>query len=316
MNTKTFKEELLKSGIFRKVSTAYQYRCQYCPYCGDARYHLYVKIKTDDDSPVVYNCKKCNASGYINQRFLEYYGLEDLKIPRFNGGFHGGKIDNGKISVKEKKYVIDENVNCDDVLEYIGGRLGIVMNMDDLKVCQYMWNPYGYAKSVLGFYGGTRFFEERCWFKLTNGGIIGRYMGNDDSVMRWKQCKTNKLIGGGLYQLSLPVDTGKEINAVITEGIMDGIGMWKHGGVDNGVYISCMGSDYERGIEHLIDLGLFGDTVNVGVYVDGDVDIQKLWFDKYLMMLFKHVDIYRNTLEKDYGVKGDLINIERVRRIV
>jgi hypothetical protein len=77
-----------------------------------------------------------------------------------------------------------------------------------------------------------------------------------------------------------------------------------------------MGSDYERGIEHLIDLGLFGDTVNVGVYVDGDVDIENLWFDKYLMMLFKHVDIYRNTLEKDYGVKGDLINIERVRRIV
>jgi hypothetical protein len=316
-----YKQELLKSGVFEKVSTAYQYKCQYCPFCGDAKYHMYVKIKTDDDSPVLYNCKKCNASGCMNREFLNYYGLEDIKIAYngkkgrryYNTGKKNENID--KVSDKDSKKSFVGNINyADNAMNYIGERLGVTITEEDLKVCQYVGYPKMYAKEYLGM-DIDNVYKGRCWFKLTNGGLIGRNMYSDEG-MRWYRLKSDKLIGGGLYQLSLPVDTGKEINAIITEGIMDGIGMWKHGGVDNGVYISCMGSDYERGIEHLIDLGLFGDTVNVGVYVDGDVDITKLWFDKYLMMLFKHVDIYRNTLEKDYGVKGDLINIERVRRIV
>lgn len=313
-----YKEELINSGIFKKVSTAYQYKCQYCPFCGDGKYHMYVRIRTDDTSPVLYNCKKCNTSGCMNRKFLDYYGLEDIKIPYGKGRryYHTAKVDN-KVSVSDNKKSYVGNINyADNAKAYIGERLGITVENDDLVVCQYVGYPRMYAKEYLGIdVDKLNVFKGRCWFRLTNGGLVGRDMYSDDGI-RWYRLKSDKLMDGGLYQLKLPIDTGREINAVITEGIMDGIGMWKHGNVDNGIYISCMGSDYERGIMHLIDLGLFGNTVNVGIYVDGDVDIKRLRFNKHLMKLFKHVYVYRNTLEKDYGVKGDLIDIERVRRIV
>ena len=55
-----FKEELLSTGIFKRVHSD-QYRCKMCPFCDDAKNHMYVIIKMDESTPVMFNCKKCNA---------------------------------------------------------------------------------------------------------------------------------------------------------------------------------------------------------------------------------------------------------------
>jgi hypothetical protein len=318
MNIIKFKEALLNTGIFERVhSTPYQYKCQYCPFCGDGKYHMYVKINTSDESPVLYNCKKCNASGILNRAFLEYYGVDDIDIPKngYRKGFR--KLDTGgNVHSSNDKLMVSVNENDDygESILYMEERVGCKISLKDLQSFQYVGNPYEYAKEYLGYNGGMNYFNKRCWFKLTNGGIVGRYMG--DHHYRWMFCRSDRLSQKGLYQMRLPIDTHKIINAVITEGIMDGIGMYYWGHVDNGVYISCLGSDYERGIEHLIDLGLFGETVNVGVYIDGDINVDRIRFDKRVLSLFGKVDIYRNTLSKDYGVKGDEIMIEKVRRLI
>ena len=310
-----FKEALLNTGVFKSVSSKGQYKCQYCPFCGDGKYHMYVKIDCDSDIPVLYNCKKCNASGIINDQFLEYYGI-DLKIPKGNFGKHRNyRSLRNELGTVEKKPFVDERNNVSDVCEYICKRLGIdEVNLKDLQMFQYVGNPMMYATEYLGYNGKPGYFKNRCWFKLTNGGLIGRDMRGDDGL-RWLFCKSDKLIGKGLYQIRNQIDTGKSIHICISEGIMDSIGLYYHGRINNGVFISCMGSDYVRGIKHAVDLGLFGDSCDVGIYVDNDVDVNRLYVDRHLCQLFKHVNIYHNTESKDYGVSVNMMNIERVRRI-
>ena len=76
-----FKRKLLETGLFEKVSREGQYRCKVCPYCGDAKSHLYVLIRQNDDIPVLCNCFKCNHKGLIDEKFLDYFGIDDMDIP-------------------------------------------------------------------------------------------------------------------------------------------------------------------------------------------------------------------------------------------
>ena len=80
-----FKRKLLDTGLFRKVSGDGQYVCKTCPFCGDVKSHMYVKIKQDEDMPVLYNCFKCNARGIVNEQFISYFGIDDIEIPKIKG---------------------------------------------------------------------------------------------------------------------------------------------------------------------------------------------------------------------------------------
>ena len=62
-NLLKYKEELLNTGLFRRVSEG-QYVCKTCPFCGDTKSHMYVLIKLNDDTPVLYNCFKCNSHAF------------------------------------------------------------------------------------------------------------------------------------------------------------------------------------------------------------------------------------------------------------
>ena len=75
-NLLKYKEELLNTGLFRRVSEG-QYVCKTCPFCGDTKGHMYVLIKLNDDTPVLYNCFKCNSHGVMNKKFLSYFNLNE-----------------------------------------------------------------------------------------------------------------------------------------------------------------------------------------------------------------------------------------------
>ena len=308
-----FKVALLNTGLFKQIpSSSSQYRCKECPFCGDTKNHLYVKIKLDDDSPVVYNCFKCNASGIINQKFLEYFGLEDtVHLPKWDG-IHRRKLNtNDTARTVANPILIDDTTDIHDVCQYINKRVGVLPTIQDLQAFQYVPKPFDYAREYLGNHNGERFFNGKVWFRLTNGNIIGRSI-DDDAKYRWLRYRTNKVIGNGLYTIQTPIDVYQDINVCISEGIMDSIGLYYHHHDTNGVYISTMGSDYLKGIQHILNMGIFGTTVTIKIFKDSDVDSDRIYIPNTMKRLFKRVEIYQNMIGKDYGVPSNELDIQRV----
>ena len=116
-------------------------------------------------------------------------------------------------------------------------------------------------------------------------------------------------IGTGVYVIKRPIDPYQTINVCVCEGVMDAIGLYYHSDVNNTLIIACMGRGYLNGIKYAIDAGIFGDSVNVRIYKDSDVENVKI--PMIHRMLFKSITIYQNTIGKDFGVPANQIEIER-----
>lgn len=301
-----FKEELISTGIFKRVHT-FQYKCKMCPYCDDAKYHCYVIIKMDDITPVMYNCKKCNKGGWMNYKFLEYYGINDIKIPKFKG-----KNTVRKRGKNKGIELIKDEVDCSFVKNYISKRLKVDnITNEELTWFQYIVNPFLYVvedRGVANTPNLREYFnkEKRHWFCLSNGNIIGRNEDDKDGWLRFKGMNTDE--GKALYIIKKPFDPCEKINVYISEGIFDSLGLYMLFGREsyNNVFISVLGRDYEKGIDYMIDSGIFGDHIHIKICKDNDVG--RIYIDRFKRMMFGSVSIYQNMNGKDYG--DDIHNID------
>lgn len=300
-----FKQKLLDTGIFEYVRND-QYRCKECPYCGDTKKHLYVKIVFDDKTPVLFNCFKCNNKGILNKEFLDYYNI-NLKIPKSK---YTKRIETNKPSVSSI-ITCDENDNINDICEYIRNRIGTYPSIDDLNKFQYLSNPYKYIKEYLGnnIDSQIKNIDDRYWFRMTNGNMCGRFH-NDDTKYRWIKYKPKLLMNSGLYVIKSLFDLHKTINVYIAEGVMDVIGLYYNYIKDNNIYIATLSSDYDLGLQYLIDMGIFGNSVNVKIFKDNDINDNDIKLSNK-KILFKNVSIYHNILDKDVGVLPDKLEIHK-----
>lgn len=300
-----YKQKLLDTGLFKRVSEG-QYTCQVCPFCGDRKRHLYVLIKLTDDTPVLYNCFKCNSHGILNNKFLEYFDISDIKIPR---GSYRKKIQESKASV-DAVTTVSENDNIENVCNYIKSKVGHYPTLSELQYFQYLGNPNVYANEYLGMSLHTNVLKNRNWFRLTNGSIAGRWY-NDNHSCLWKKYSPKNVDTRALYTMKIPFDLYQPINVYIAEGIMDVIGLYYNHTRDNNIYIASLGKGYVSGLEHLISVGIFGDSVNVKIFKDSDVKKSDIRIDNNLRKLFNHIDIYQNTIGHDYGLLPDKIEIHK-----
>ena len=294
-----FKEKLLGTGLFKSVTGSNWYRVKECPYCGDIKWHMYVCINLSSDDAVGYNCFKCGSKGYMKQDFLKYYNI-DLNIPV---GVSGSRriVADGNVSNKIPSVNVNENDNITGICNYTIERVGHNPTLGELQAFQYVGNPKKYAMEYLGI-DDINNIKNRYWFQMTNGNIIGRWF-NDNTEMRWLKYKTNKCKSTGLYKIAVPVDLGSEINVLICEGVYDSIGLYYNWhGTTNNIYISVMGKDYIKGIKYILNKGIFGKSVNILIFKDKDVDINKIFIPDVLRKMFKSVGIYENMLAKDFGV--------------
>ena len=296
-----FKEKLLSTGLFKATSGGSNwYRLKECPYCGDGKWHMYVCINLSSDDIVGYNCFKCNKKGIVNQKFLDHFGLNDLKLPTNVTGSRK-IVGDGSVSNRVPTVNVNENDNIMGVCNYINERVGHVPTLGELQAFQYVGNPKKYAMEYLGI-DDINNIKNRYWFQMTNGNIIGRY-GNDNTDMRWLKYRTNKCKSTGLYKIALPVNLSDEINVLISEGVMDSIGLYyNYHRSTNNIYISVMGKDYIKGVRYILNKGIFGKSVNIGIFKDKDVNINDIYVPYLLRRMFKSVNIYENMAAKDFGV--------------
>jgi hypothetical protein len=306
MNLGEYKRKLIDTGLFRKVSGKGQYVCKSCPYCGDTKNHFYVLICQEDDSPVLFNCFKCNAKGILNEKFMEYFGIDDIEIPKYKGHRRIRPSDSQSVVMKliDKEHDVDMINNA---YAYIHHRVGVVPSFDDLIKFQIIGNPIQYIQNYLG--GDLKGTKDRLWFRLNNGTIIGRKMDSDDGFRWKKRTPVNDVTDAGIYIIKKEIDPSQTINVCVCEGVMDAIGLYYHGNINNGVFIACMGRDYMIGIRHVISTGIFGDSVIVRIFKDNDVEFVRI--NKVYSKLFKKIEIYHNMISKDFGVPESQIEIEK-----
>lgn len=302
-----FKEALLNSGLF-KHKTAKEYTCQ-CPYCSDNHEHCYVKIDVNTDDPVVFWCHKCTAHGMVKQDFLDKLDT-DIRVPFFKGG-NKLRVTKG-VSVVVIDDILSEKDDISRVCSYIEERVGVYPTFDDLKIFQYIGNPKKYAVDYLGYNGDGKPFWNRHWFKLTNGGIIGRWgKGDKDDTLRWLRFKSPRVSAKGLYSMKKGFDPFKDVNVCIAEGIMDVIGLYYNYPVENGVYIATLGKGYESGITHMLSKGLFGSSINIKIFLDSNVSPLDVHIDPLMKRLFNKIEMYHNVIGDDFGLPKNEVEIKK-----
>ena len=312
MTLSEFKIKLLETGLFRKTSGDGQYRCDVCPFCGDTKKHMYVLIKPGEDTPILYNCFKCNAHGFMNEKFLNYFGIDNLRIPVFTKkGYH--KLLSKSVSHYSDidETLLDETKHSELIAiasEYIQSRVGVRPTLDDLKAFRVIGDPQEYVQTYIG--GKGYGLSDRIWFKLSNGTITGRKVSDDEE--RWRKYTgelNQQQIGYGMYIIKTAIDPYRPINICIAEGIFDCIGLYYNGNIPNAVFIACLGRNYINGLKYTLDMGIFGDSVQIRYYMDSDVSgfNMRSPYDK----LFHSVSQYKNAIGKDYGLPADKIQIEK-----
>jgi len=309
-----FKESLINSGLFKRTpSNPSQYRCQTCPFCGDTRGKMYVSINLSNDDPVLYHCFICNASGVMNKEFLEYFDLGDsIMIPKQS---YRKKLDVSQVSTIVNQVSCNEQDDLTNVSSYIQSRVDVIPTLQELQTFQYVGNPFQYTKEYLEpEIQSDYYLKRRAWFKLTNGNMIGRTY-NDSDKMRWLRYHTKNCTGKGLYTMKEPLDLYRPINILIAEGVMDVIGLYYHYPIPNSFHIAVLGKEYQQGIQHVLNMGIFGSSIHIKIFKDADVDLNRIRIHSNLVKLFKSIEIYQNAIDHDYGVSSDHVEIVKLSKL-
>jgi hypothetical protein len=207
--------------------------------------------------------------------------------------------------------LLPDGMNIDPFVDYIRYRVGVTPTLEDLRKFQVIGDPVYYAKDFLN--GKHRINTQRMWFRCTNGCMTGRMMcGNDVDCERWEKYTGSVDIHQKmLYSIKEPIDVCKRIHVLICEGVFDCIGLYYHYELENCAYIACLGSNYNDGLMYMIERGIYGDSVDVRIMKDGDIDYVKL--DWKLCLFFHDVSVYRNADAKDYGIPIDMLSIEKIQ---
>jgi len=210
---------------------------------------------------------------------------------------------------------VTKNDPINDISMYIQSRVGHYPTLTELQFFQYVGDPVRYAKEYLDNNNEISLInklKDRYWFRMTNGNIVGRH--NKDIIKnRWMKYHSTLLTSKkGLYVIKLPFDSYKPINVYIAEGVMDVIGLYYNYIQENNLYIATLGKNYIDGLYYLISMGIFGESVNVKIFKDSDVSLEKIIIDRHMKELFNRIDIYQNSMAHDYGVQPDLLDIEKI----
>lgn len=309
MTVLEFKKMILNSLIVRHGGTKPEwYHIQDCPFCGNSKWKFYLYIKLDDDSPVGYHCFRCNRKGYLlDNETLDALGLNNVDIPKFKGTKN--RIRNNRDALDPINLLPDES-NVEPVKNYICSRVGVVPTFDELKSFLYVANPVFYVKAISDDDFNPLIFKNRFCFKLTNGNLACRYH-NDATDKRWLKFTTSDNYGIGLYVIRTEFHTHEPLNVCICEGIMDAIGLYYHGHIENALFISTQGKDYEAGIKYVVEKGIFGKHISVLIFKDSDVENYQIRYNKKYKKLFKSITIYENVISNDYGHPADEIEIHK-----
>ena len=311
-------KEFLLNNIPGKVVAGDKEYLTRCPFCGDSIHlksaHFYINLPTDENTPVMYHCKKCNTSGVLNRSTLRSLGVEvvdsdilsDLikRHKKLNGSFIRGSNKNKSIyKFRTINDYISINENTEYKLKYINDRLGINLSYQDILDCKIVLNLYDIYKANDDPYQYGEWLSKtrhELIMNELNESFIG-FLGYNNGSLNMRNLKdkkdyskylnkryvnynlidSNRLEGTSKYYI-IPtiIDTlnPAPVKIHIAEGPFDVLSIFYNlynGNKDNSIYASIEGKSYINIIKFLLaDLRIINAEIHI--YFDNDVSNKEI----------------------------------------
>lgn len=337
-----FLEALYANRSGNKITQVHtsEYRMR-CHFCGDSQKnlnerHLYLLCNLDDNSPIQYNCFKCGEHGYVNKYFLESADIYDTNIASeiYALNKKSKRYDKKGINANDEIYTFNfkiPEIEHSKKTKYINDRFEIDFTLDDYRNMKVVPDLFDFLvlnnikSSCFKKDALNRLHDHYVGF-LSNGNshILFRDISGKEehSWVKYpiiKESFNNKIF----YSLESTIDifTRDEINVNLSEGVFDAIGVGYQllDNMDNSINIAVTGKYYERILQYLLGLGIYGSNVIINVYSDNDntfnkkksndtsIEYYKGKLGKF-KNIFKKINVYYNLKDKDYGIpKKDII---------
>lgn len=316
-----------------------------CPFCGDSKKdpnatRLYIANK----APFKFICFNCGASGVVNDKFLNLLNGNEssyeistyLKQKRQEASRNGNFISTKRTNLPYFRKKLDFSITrLSDMskLDYINNRLGTNITIKDVDKYKIVLNIQDFFNKN-GVDINKRFTTERDKKQFVQ--IREKYIGflsSDRNIIVFRNTDPNcgdkerfanirvYLFDEDEFETKKTYNIGNKIdiykpkhNIIITEGIMDIIGVYEHfykNQVDESeyIFIANCGKSFQTSLEHITQLTLLDNDITI--YSDSDVGLnlyKKL--KKYSPELaFNKLEILYNTIGKDYGVRKENIKL-------
>lgn len=343
-----FIRELMKRPDYTRQVNAVQYVTR-CPFCGDSQKnfhtgHFYIRCDPSDNYSMVYNCFKCPASGVIDREVIEKLGITNVKL--LNGI---GKLNKESPSMKEysKRQLVDgfrsfdfkltRNMRHRNKLRYIEERLGFQITEEiecEMKAITSL-KEFLIANKI-----GTitckpfiaQILEDNYIGFLSNGGshILFRDITGRENISWVKYPIIQESVQNHCWYTvegSINPLAQDDITINLSEGVFDALGIAYnlHYDKPNVINAAVCGKSYTKIIRRLISQGLFGSNVTLNIFSDNDrifnknrnnQDTTLTFYRKALkdyLPIFKEINVYYNTIFKDYGTLAKNISLRRAR---
>ena len=327
-------ERLLESPYAKRVNNK-QITVR-CVFCGDSRKHhdsthMSVKIDPNDDNePILFHCFLCDMGGVLTPSILKEFEIRDLSLSSSLLSYSKrvkkkmktlGIYDNNiPMRVPRYKIVPSEVINKKS---YIENRLGIELTVEELYNLKTVFNLRDFiikndiVKPTVGHKKGVLITDNYVGFlSVRNEFIVFRNIKNDKNK-RYEKYSVFKSLDNTRQFYSIPnaisLVTPEPIQLNIAEGVFDILGIFYHinnKDLHNKAYAAICGAGFKSVIKYFIALGIFGENVTLNIYSDSD---RKREFYTYIIrdlsIWFAKVNIYYNSLGKDYGVHKEDIHI-------
>ena len=308
-----------------------------CHFCGDSRdqsdAHLYIGLK--NDGSIAYHCFKCNASGYVDGRFLRDMGCYDTSIMNLcleqnrnslsSRSSRLGSLRDANTFRHPYIYADPNSEYTMKKLNYISNRLGVPFTLEMLSQFKIVLN----LKEFLGVNRIDRYTRQPDMIDLMDKFFMG-FLSMDNCYVNLRrlvpegklpQFIDSRFINYNIFGINdnsrryyvIPnmVDTTMPIDVHIAEGGFDILSIYLNLPHENpnAIYIAICGKSYEAVIRFLIvTYGL--SNFNLHIYPDADINSRKMYDIKNLLIPFNvNIFVHRNGFEgeKDYGVSKDRI---------
>lgn len=307
-----------------------------CMFCGDSKKdprktRFYVYINHNDDSPMLYNCFNCQASGILTPKVLRTFDINDLSLNSELTTFNNTISKQVKKSLKVKldrldlKVPLPKNTKLNVMKKhYIEDRLGIKLTIDDLQRFKVIFSLEDFLK--LNKIENVTCKPNRA--RRLNDDYVGFLSSGNEYIIYRDITGMNKLrydkyrvIEDNIdpkkfYTIPTSIDimSTEPIIINMAEGVFDILGVYYHVKKqnDNEIYVAICDSEYASVIKYFIGTGLIGPNIIINIFSDSDHEpyFYKHMIDELSIWVGK-INLFYNSKSKDYGVTSEMIELYR-----
>lgn len=307
-----------------------------CPYCGDSKRnpratHMGVKFMPTTQYPVpAYHCFKCDESGSINGRFLKDVGIDNVVIKKYLK-YRKSSVYKSTPVIKEvsfSKSTYEYNfryLKDSEQYKYLSERFKMEFDEDDIKRFKVILDPNGFLDNL---YRGLSKAERKeiepkidlsrhIGFLTQDGNQAVFRAVNKDVEPRFYNMTIKETDYRKLYIIDNEIDVkANKFNFVLTEGVFDLIGVYKHfykdsNQLSNTIFVAALGKSFQEPINRLIQGGFLNFDIFLFSDSSDDVDLD-FYIELFKNPYIDEIHVANNTKagEKDFGVSLDRIEFE------